>query len=105
MKTSKGFCSFKKTSSACDFVCHHLFRAEQNKRGRGGGSIYKQKYRTADGELRESPFWSIKYYKHGVPFRESSHSQKWVVAERLLRKRLGEIDAGVFVAPEAERLL
>jgi hypothetical protein len=41
--------------------------AEQNKRGRGGGSIYK-KYRTADGKLRESRFWSIKYYKHGVRF-------------------------------------
>jgi integrase len=40
-----------------------------------------------------------------MPFRENSHSQKWVVAERLLRKWLGEIDAGVFVAPAAERLL
>jgi integrase len=77
---------------------------EQSKRGRGGGSIYKQKYRTADGELRESRFWAIKYYKHGMPFRENSHSQKWVVAERLLRKRLGEIGAGVFVSPAAERL-
>ena len=77
---------------------------EQSKRDRGDGSIYKQKYRTADGELRESRFWAIKYYKHGMPFRENSHSQKWVVAERLLRKRLGEIGAGVFVSPAAERL-
>ena len=47
---------------------------------------------------------TIRYYKHGMPFRENSHSQKWVVAERLLRKRLGEIGAGVFVSPAAERL-
>jgi hypothetical protein len=79
--------------------------AEQRRGSRGDGSIYKQKYRTSDGQLRESRLWSTKYYKRGVAFRENSHSKKWVVAERLLRKRLGEIDAGVFVAPAAERLL
>ena len=79
-------------------------KAGQSRGRRGDGSIYKQKYRTREGTLRESRFWSIKYYKHGVAFRENSYSEKWVVAERLLRKRLGEIDAGMFVPPRAERL-
>ena len=78
--------------------------AEQNRGRRGDGSIYKQKYHTRDGKLHESRFWSIKYDKHGFAFRENTHSEKWVVAERLLRKRLGEIDAGMFVPPQAERL-
>lgn len=77
---------------------------ERDRARRGEGSIYKQKYRSREGRLRESRFWSIKYYRHGVPIRESSGSAKWVVAERLLRKRLGEIAAGTFVPPSAERL-
>ena len=77
---------------------------EQSRAPRGEGSIYKQKYRNRNGELQESRFWSIKYYKHAVPFRESSGSTKRVVAERLLRKRLGEIVAGTFAPPAAERL-
>ncbi len=76
----------------------------QSRRIRGGGSVYKPKYRTKEGELRESLCWWIKYYKHGVPFRESAHSEKKAVAERVLRKRLGEIEAGVFVGPAAERM-
>ncbi len=77
---------------------------EPSRRVRGGGSVYRPKYRAKDGELRESLRWWIKYYKHGVSFRESAHSKKKAVAERLLRKRLGEIEAGVFVGPAAERM-
>jgi integrase len=47
------------------------------------GSIYKR------GEV----FW-IKYYRHGKPYRESSKGDKITVAERLLKKREGEIAEG-----------
>src|SRR5512139_2200297 len=47
------------------------------------GSIYKR------GEV----FW-IKYYGNGKPYRESSHSDKITPAQRLLRKREGEISEG-----------
>ncbi len=47
------------------------------------GSIYKR------GEV----FW-IKYYRNGKPYRESSHSDKITHAQRLLRKREGEISEG-----------
>jgi integrase len=47
------------------------------------GSIYKR------GEV----FW-IKYYRYGKPYRESSKSDKITVAERLLKRREGEISKG-----------
>jgi integrase len=47
------------------------------------GSIYK----------RGSVFW-IKYYRHGKPHRESTHTDKITKAERLLKKREGEIAEG-----------
>ena len=47
------------------------------------GSIYK----------RGSVFW-VKYYRHGKPYRESSKSDKITVAERILKKREGEIAEG-----------
>lgn len=47
------------------------------------GSIYK----------RGSIFW-IKYYRQGRPYRESSHSDLITYAQRLLRKREGEIAEG-----------
>jgi len=47
------------------------------------GSIYK----------REEIFW-IKYYRHGKPYRESSHGDKITKAQKLLKKREGEISEG-----------
>ena len=47
------------------------------------GSIYKR------GEV----FW-IKYYRHGKPYRESSKSDQITRAQRLLKKREGEIVEG-----------
>ena len=47
------------------------------------GSIYKR------GEVS----W-IKYYRNGKPYRESSHSGKITLAQRLLKKREGEISEG-----------
>jgi len=73
---------------------------DEKRRIRGGGSIYKPKYRAKNGAVRESRIWWIKYYKYGRPLRETSESEKRVVAERLLRRRLGEIEAGLS-APQA----
>jgi integrase len=47
------------------------------------GSIYK----------RGSTFW-IKYYRNGKPYRESSKSDKITKAQKLLKKREGEIAEG-----------
>lgn len=47
------------------------------------GSVYR----------RGSIFW-VKYYRHGKPYRESSKSDQITKAERLLKKREGEIVEG-----------
>jgi integrase len=47
------------------------------------GSLYKR------GEV----FW-IKYYRHGKPYRESSKTDKITEAQRLLKRREGEIAEG-----------
>jgi len=47
------------------------------------GSTYKR------GDI----FW-IKYYRHGKPYRESTHTNKITKAQKLLKKREGEIAEG-----------
>ena len=47
------------------------------------GSLYK----------RGSIYW-IKYYRHGKPYRESTHSDMITKAQTLLKKREGEITEG-----------
>jgi integrase len=59
------------------------------------GSIYKRKWK--DPKTREwvegETYW-IKYYRNGKPYRESTHSSKITKAEKLLKKREGEIAEG-----------
>src|SRR5690348_6836441 len=48
--------------------------------------------------------WWIQYYVHGRQVRESSKSKTKTVAERLLRRRLGELAAGVLPPPRSQRV-
>lgn len=45
--------------------------------------------------------WWVQYYVHGQMVRESSHSDKWAVAEKLLMRRLIEAEDGT--APIKQR--
>jgi hypothetical protein len=56
--------------------------------------IYKRKSKDKDGNRVEGNVWWIKYYRHGKPYRESSKSEKVTDAQRLLKKREGEIAEG-----------
>ena len=68
---------------------------KKQKRPRGTGSIYRPKWRDPKtGALMEASIYWIKYFRHGKPYRESSHSDKVTVAERLLKRRQGEIEKG-----------
>ena len=60
---------------------------------RGTGSIYKR------GQI----FW-IKYYRDGQCYRETSGSAKESEARKLLKRRLGEIYAGRFIGPDADKV-
>src|SRR5260370_39631534 len=55
----------------------------------GKGRIFK----------RGGRVWWIQYYIHGQQVRESSHSDKKAVAEKLLMKRLVAADEGTLTAP------
>jgi len=53
--------------------------------------------------LRGEIYW-IKYYCAGKPCRESSHSREYEDAERLLKRRQGEIVSGKFAGTAIERI-
>jgi integrase len=57
------------------------------------GSIYQR------GKI-----WWLKYYKNGRPHRESSESESYADAERLLKRRVGEIVTGKFAGLGPERI-
>jgi integrase len=65
------------------------------RRTNGTGCVYKRP---------DSPVWWLKYSKRGKVFRESSHETDKGKAERMLRKRLGELEAGTFAGPQVERI-
>ena len=61
--------------------------------------------RRGEGRIwRRGRIWWIKYYVHGRPVCESSHSDRRAVGERLLRQRLGEAAAGIAAPPRAARV-
>ncbi|MFQ5695241.1 MAG: tyrosine-type recombinase/integrase [Terriglobia bacterium] len=63
------------------------------RRERGAGHLF----------LRGRTWW-LQYMQRGRVYRESSRSTKRSVAERKLRRRLGEIHVGEFLGPRAERV-
>lgn len=59
------------------------------------GSIYKRKWKDRiTGEMVEGDVWWIKYYRNGKPYRESSKTSEITKAQKLLKKREGEIVEG-----------
>lgn len=68
------------------------------------GSIYQRRKKHPDGSVTILPNWWIKYRKNGQVFRESSGSEKYADAERLLKRRQGEIVTGKFAGLGPERI-
>ena len=65
------------------------------KRPRGPGSIF---------QCKGSRNWFLKYYRDGKPVRESSHSDKKKVAEKMLAKRLAEISTDTYIEPSDRKV-
>jgi len=65
----------------------------ESHRGRGLGSLF-----------RRGPVWWLKYYRHGKPYRESSRTADRRKAEKLLKRRLAEIETGQFRGLQIERV-
>jgi integrase len=57
-------------------------------RPRGSGSIYQN----------GSAVWWVKFYVRGIARRESSHSTDHKVAEKLLKRRLAEVETKTYIA-------
>jgi integrase len=67
------------------------------------GSIFKRKKKQPDGTAMELGHWWIKYSAGGQIFRESSNSEKYADAERLLKTRIGEVVTGAFHGLQIEK--
>jgi integrase len=65
-------------------------------RPRGTGSVFR---------FKGTGNWWIKYHRNGKPVRENSHSPKVKDAERLLKRRMGEIAAGMWTGPKIDRTM
>src|SRR5581483_7861461 len=92
----------------------------QMKRPRGTGCIYQQKVRPAhiskeqwkaltpeqrDGQaVLVSANWWIQYYRNGKPYRESTGTTNQRKAQKLLAKRLAEIQNQTFIEPTDRRV-
>jgi hypothetical protein len=78
--------------------CDGSLGQEQAKGGtmkpEGKGSLYRRD---------NSAMWWIKYYRHGRAFRESTKTTDENKAEKVLTKRLAEINQGTFMGPQLER--
>jgi len=64
------------------------------RRARGEGRVYQRKR-----------IWWIQCYRNGRRFRESSHSEREDVARKLLRRRLGEVAAGIVAPAGSARII
>jgi integrase len=71
---------------------------------RGFGSIYQQRKKKPDGSVLVLPTWWVKYSKGSQVFRESSGSYDERDAQRLLKRRLGEVVTGKFAGLRPERI-
>lgn len=66
---------------------------QEARRARGEGRIY-----------RRGRIWWIQYYRNGRRVFESSHSENERTALNLLRRRLGQLAAGIAPLPRAQRI-
>ncbi len=66
----------------------------KEKRARGSGSIFQN----------GSAVWWVKYYARGIPRRENSHSTDRKIAEKLLKRRLAEVETQTYILRENVRI-
>jgi integrase len=82
-------------------VISDSLKGEEN----AGGAESKPRRERGTGRVWQiGRIWYIQFYCRGRQIRESSHSEKKGVAERFLRRRLGESAAGQLPGPRVERV-
>src|SRR6266849_10630517 len=68
------------------------------------GCIYRPKYKAADGTLKASGVWWVKYRGNGREIRESSGTDNRDEAKRLLKRKEGASEEGKPVFPHADKI-
>lgn len=69
------------------------------------GSVYKRLWKDKKtGQIHESSVCWIKYYRDGVPVRESAETEKESEVRRLLKLREGDIARGTPILPWAGKV-
>src|SRR5262245_11338745 len=66
----------------------------------GVGRIFKRKMKLTDGRVVEDPIWHVAFYHRGKEHRLSSGTDNEVKAKKFLKKKLGELCRGRYVANE-----
>jgi integrase len=66
--------------------------------------LYRPTYRAADGTVRTSAIWWLRFRQHGQAVRQSSGTTSERVARHLLREKEGRIILGLPVNPQTDRL-
>ena len=67
------------------------------------GTIFERKKKLPDGSKVELGHWWIKYSASGRIFRQSSKSERYSDAEKLLKERIGEVGPGLFQGLKVEK--
>src|SRR5580692_7920542 len=79
--------------------------APRKKQQYGLGSIFHKTRKLDDGTVVEIPTWYIQFCVDGRVYRESSHSTIYNDAQKLLKKRIAEVDTGKLQEPAARKVL
>ncbi len=69
------------------------------------GTIYQRTKKLPDGTVVTLPKYWIQYCRNGRVYRESAKTENYAEAERLLKRRQGELVTGTFSGLEPERVL
>src|SRR5262249_48824124 len=68
------------------------------------GSLFRPKYKAADGTWRESPTWWAYYRQHGRRMRQSTGTADYTAAKKFLQQQEGKVALKIPVNIEADRL-
>jgi integrase len=66
--------------------------------------LYRPTYKAADGTMRTSAIWWMRFRQHGKPVRVSTGTTSERTARAMLREKEGKIILGIPVIPAADRL-
>jgi integrase len=68
------------------------------------GTVYRPKYKAADGTLRESAVWWIRYRQHGKTLRQSTETTDHAKALKILERQQGKVALNIPISLAGDRL-